>query len=253
MNFYELKEITTRIRNGNLDIGGPHYSLGLAHGILQAHYSGYNKITAIEFGVGQGGSFKNLLKAADFYRNRFGIEIEIYGFDNGTGLPQSTGYKDHPEIWSKGQFVSPNLEVWQTQLPPWAHFIIGDVATTVPEFSTQFMQGDSKIAFVSVDVDYHSSSVNALKIFEMSPECYVPAVPIHFDDIISLITFSKFAGQELAIEEFNQTHELRKIERKDHFRIQNFHVCHIFDHPIRTGAVPPVHPFEIHFDGGLSL
>jgi hypothetical protein len=254
MILHELQQITTQIRNNQINIGGFHYPMGLAHGILQASYSGYKKITAIEFGVGTGGSFRNLLKAAEFYSQRFGIEIEIYGFDNGTGLPDPIpGYKDHPEIWQSGQFVAPNLEVWQTQLPPWAHFVIGDISKTIPEFNKKFAQGDSKIAFVSIDVDYYSSSAAAFKIFEMPATCYVPAVPIHMDDIISLITFSKYAGQELAINEFNDTHELRKLERKDHFRIQNFHVCHVFDHPIRTGEVKPLQPFEIHFDGPLSL
>lgn len=254
MSLQQLQNITRQVRNGTLDIGGFHYPMGLAHGVLQALYSGYNKITAIEFGVGTGGSFRNLLKAAEYYRKEFGLEIEIYGFDNGTGLPNPIpGYKDHPEIWSQGQFVAPNLEVWQTQLPQWAHFIIGDINKTVNEFSKKFAESDSKIAFVSVDVDYYSSSAAAFKIFEMPATCYVPAVPIHMDDIISLITFSKYAGQELAINEFNDAHELRKLERKDHFRIQNFHVCHVFDHPIRTGEVKPVHPFEIHFDGHLAL
>jgi hypothetical protein len=249
-----LQDITGQIRNGTLDIGGFHYPMGLAHGILQAACSGYNKITAIEFGVGPGGGFRNLLKAADFYRRHFNIEIEIYGFDNGVGLPDPVpGYKDHPEIWSQGQFVAANLEVWQTQLPPWAHFVVGDVKETVPVFCKEFAKGDSKVAFVSVDVDYYSSSVFALKILDMPPTCYVPAVPMHMDDVQSLITFSEYAGQELAIKEFNDAHKLRKIERKDHFRIQNFHVCHIFDHPIRTGEVKPLQPFEIHFDGPMSL
>ena len=254
MSLQQLQSITSQVRNGTLDIGGFHYPMGLAHGVLQALYSGYTKITAIEFGVGTGGSFRNLLKAAEYYRQQFNIEIEIYGFDNGTGLPDPIpGYKDHPEIWSQGQFVAPNLEVWQTQLPPWAHFVVGDINKTISKFKEKFAQDDSKIAFVSVDVDYYSSSAAAFKIFEMPATCYVPAVPIHMDDIISLITFSKYAGQELAINEFNDAHELRKLERKDHFRIQNFHVCHIFDHPIRTGEVKPLQPFEIHFDGPMAL
>ena len=49
-----LQEIASQIRAGTIDLGRKHYALGLAHGILQAYHCGYDKITAIEFGVGEG-------------------------------------------------------------------------------------------------------------------------------------------------------------------------------------------------------
>lgn len=239
-----ISEIATHIRSGALRFDRKHYALSLAHGILQAQQCGYNKLTAIEFGVGEGGGFRSLVHCAGYFRDQFGIEIEVYGFDNATGLPAPQGYKDHPELWAQGAFRLPNVDQLRSELPPWAHLVIGDIADTVPEFTKTFEQNDSKIGFISVDVDFYTSTAATLKVLDMPPLNYVPAVPMYFDDIKWHITFSKYAGQELAIEEFNRDHELRKLESKENFMIENFHVCHIFDHPIRTGEVKPIWPLD---------
>ena len=242
----KISQIASRIRDGSLDFGRSHYALALLHGVLQAEHCGYNKITAIEFGVGEGGGFVALVNAAEYLRRACNIEIEVYGFDTCAGLPEIQGYKDHPEVWSAGQFVTPNPQHLINQLPEWAHLIIGNISETIPEFISNFPQTNSKIGFISVDVDLYSSTVPTLTIFEMEPELYVPAVPIYFDDVNWLITYSQFAGEALAINEFNARNDLRKIEQKENFKIENFHVCHIFDHPVRTGKVKPLIPFEIY-------
>lgn len=242
-----INKIATQIRSGELDLGRQHYALSLLHGVLQAAHCGYKKITAIEFGVGGGGGLLALVKAAKYFRDTCNIEIEVYGFDTCSGLPALTGgYKDHPEIWRQGQFVTPNPQSLVSNFPDWAGLIIGDVTHTVPEFIKTFKDTNSKIGFVSVDVDLYSSTVPVLKLFEMEPEFYVPAVPMYFDDVNWLITYSQYAGEALALNEFNQRNTLRKIEAKENFNIENFHVCHIFDHPIRTGKVSPAIPFEIY-------
>ena len=242
-----IQEIAAQVRNGNLDLGYKHYALGLMHGIVQAQYSGYKKIIAIEFGVGTGIGLLSLIKAAEYFRNS-GIDIEVYGFDTGTGLPTPTGdYRDHPEIWTAGQIAMPgSIENFKKNLPPWAHFIQGNVSETIDTFVEEFEKNDSVVGFVSMDLDYYSSTKDALKIFEMTPTKYVPAVPIYFDDMNWLITYSQWAGVGLAIKEFNEEHELRKLESKEiYFQIENFYVCHVFDNPIRTGAQSPVTQFEI--------
>lgn len=261
-----LQEVANQIRSGELNIGSrKHYALGLAHGILQAFHCGYKKITAIEFGVGEGGGFASLCTAAHYFRQTTDIEIELYGFDLGTGLPESNGdYRDHPEVWQPGLFRMHNVPQFVSQLPPFAHYIQGNLTETVPQFMEEFSKNDSVLAFVSVDVDYYSSSKAALKVFEMEPTNYVPAVPTYFDDINFLITYSEWAGQKLALNEFNQEHTLRKFDDKERFMIENFYVCQIFDHPVRNGKMPERIPFEIHakvegvvhgpmFNNGLAI
>jgi hypothetical protein len=242
----KISQIASRIRDGSLDFGRNHYSLSLLHGVLQAEHCGYSKITAIEFGVGEGGGFAALINSAEYFRRACNIEIEVYGFDTCSGLPEIQGYKDHPEVWKQGQFKTPNPQHLIEQLPEWAHLIIGNINDTISDFNSEFVKNDSRLGFVSVDVDLYSSTVPTLTLFELPPENYVPAVPIYFDDVNWLITYSQFAGEALAISEFNARNDLRKIESKENFNIENFHVCHVFDHPIRTGAIKPQIPFEIY-------
>jgi hypothetical protein len=127
----------------------------------------------------------------------------------------------------------------RSQLTGTSELIIGDVADTLPTFVASFDQRESKLGFVSLDLDYYSSSLACLPIFEMDPAIYIPAVPMYVDDMSWHITYSEYAGVQLAMKEFNQAHELRKIEAKPNFNIDNFHVCQVFDHPMRTGALKP--------------
>ena len=254
----QVIDIARQIRSGALNLGRRNYSLSLAHAVLQAQHCQYNKITAIEFGVAHGNGLRELCQAAAYFRQNCDIEIEVYGFDNATGLPPQThGYKDHPEIWSGGAFNMGNPDAIRAQLPPWAHLIIGDVADTVAEFTETFANTRSKVGFVSIDVDYYSSTVPCLKIFDMDPTLYLPAVPMYVDDMNWLITYNEWCGEALAIKEFNQTHELRKIDAKPNFKIENFHVCHVLDHPVRTGEETNRTVFEIFakpdYWGGLTI
>ena len=237
--------VREEVRNGNLDIGRKHYVLSLLLAVEQAQHSGYDKIVAIEFGVGAGHGLLSLVQAAEYCRTTFNINIEVYGFDSFEGLPLLWGYKDHPEIWSAGQFIEPDIDGLIAKLPSWCHLIVGNIEETINNFTENFWQLNAKIGFVSVDVDLYHSTVFALKIFEMLPDLYLPAVPTYFDDVNILITMSKYAGEMLAISEFNKMHVLRKIEERPNFRIDNFFVCHIFDHPMRTGEIKPAIPFEI--------
>lgn len=241
-----VQEVAKMIRDGSISFERNHYALSLLHGIIQAQHCGYDKITAIEFGVGQGGGLLSLVNAAECFRKLFNIEIEVFGFDTCTGLPEIKDFRDHPEIWDQGGFKTSNVDDLVSKLPEWAKLIVGDIKQTLPEFIKTFQKSDSKLAFASIDVDLYSSTVPTLKIFEMPPEFYVPAVPIYLDDVNWLITFSKYAGEQLAVEEFNQRKEFRKIESKENFNIENFYVCHIFDHPVRTGAVKARTHFEIY-------
>jgi hypothetical protein len=72
---------------------------------------------------------------------------------------------------------------------------------------------------------------------------------MYFDDNAKTLTQCQWAGEELAIHEFNATHALRKIERKDQFRwwLPNLFVLHVLDHPVRQGgALRPGFNLGIH-------
>lgn len=236
-------ELGRKIRSKEIDLGRENYALGLAHGVLQAIHCGYERISAVELGVAGGHGFLDLCKAAEYLRGEFDIEIDVYGFDNATGLGAGHDYRDHPEIWFKGQFQMPDPAILRAQMPGFAELIIGDVEDTLGDFERSALV--SPLGFVAIDVDYYSSTRSAMKIFSMKRECYVPAVPVYVDDVEVLISYNSWCGEALAIREFNERNDLRKIEPKMHYGIHNFHVCHVLDHPIRTGEIRPRFPFEI--------
>ncbi|MDR2154256.1 MAG: hypothetical protein LBE78_04415 [Burkholderiaceae bacterium] len=233
-----------KIRKKELEIGRMHYALGLAHGVRQAIHCGYDKLVAVELGVAAGSGLLSLCQAAEYFRNEFGMDIRVYGFDSAAGLPELAGYKDHPEVWWEGQFKMPDPEELRAKLPAFAKLLIGDVGDTITEFESEI--ADYQLGFIVVDLDFYSSTTRAMKIFEMNPLRYVPALPLYMDDTEVLISQNPWCGEELAIQEFNNNHEFRKIERKSHFwAIHNFYVCHVLDHPVRTGETRPRLPFEI--------
>ena len=84
-----------------------------------------------------------------------------------------------------------------------------------------------------------------MPLFDMPAENYLPAVPVFVDDMNTGITYNPWCGEAAAVSEYNQEHEHRKIEEKHVlWGIQNFHVLHLFDHPMRSGAVKPVHSLD---------
>jgi hypothetical protein len=200
------------------------------------------KVSVIEFGVWFGAGLKNLCEIADFLQQTLGIEFLIYGFDTGAGLPEVADWRDHPELWPSGSLAMPNFEELKSQLPDNCRLIIGDVKDTLPTFLEQHASAEAPIGFVSLDVDQYHSSVSALKVFDADPTHLTPAVPIWVDDSHVGVLQTTYAGEGLAIREFNDQHPLRKIEQKivrtdDYPRI--WHHCiyfaHIFDHPVRQG------------------
>jgi len=79
-----------------------------------------------------------------------------------------------------------------------------------------------------------------------SPKKYLPSVPIYVDDADLLLTVSEWTGERLAINEFNKESESRKIEKKN-VRYSRMYVCHVLDHPVRTGEMKPEIPFTITY------
>ncbi|MBF0276028.1 MAG: hypothetical protein HQK84_12430 [Nitrospinae bacterium] len=101
---------------------------------------------------------------------------------------------------------------------------------------------ETPVGFVSVDVDLYSSAKDCLKLFQGEAECYLPAVINWFDDVEHAITMNSWCGEALAIKEFNEANNFRKIEKKQvrtnrpqKWWHHQFYFAHILDHPVRTG------------------
>ncbi len=221
----------------------PHYAYGLLEAADQAREAGLDSFTAIEFGVAAGEGLLNLCKLADEVRAETGIKVRIAGFDAGQGMPPPVDWRDHPETFSAGDFPM-DVDGLKARLPSNCRLIIGPVSETVPEFLANELNASAPIGFVAFDLDYYSSTKQALAIFDdVDAAKYLFLPVLYFDDIV-LPNYSSWAGELLAIDEFNQEHAMRKIQQYRFLRsrrifknarwIDQIFLLHLFDHPRLT-------------------
>ena len=199
------------------------------------------KVSVIEFGVANGAGLSNIQHIAKKITKDTGISFDIYGFDTGKGMPPPASFKDHPDCYQEGDFPM-DFDRLQKTLDSNTKLIIGNIEETLPKFLTQKFD-ECPIAFISIDVDYYSSTVQALKILEMVPNHYLPRVIIYLDDLQDEF-HNSWCGELAAVSEFSEKHDYRKIERHTFTRsdrvfqrarwIDHIFVAHILDHPIRT-------------------
>lgn len=219
------------------------YAFPMLHAADEARAQGLSRVTVIEFGVAHGAGLLNLCAIAKSVTAATGVSFDVVGFDTGAGMPRAVDYRDHPEVWQEGDFPMDYSRL-QSALPPFAQIVIGDVADTIPAFLSK-LTPRAPLAFVSIDVDYYSSAKKALAIFASDPEQYLPAVTVYLDDI-GFETANPWCGELLAVREFNDQQDLRKIAPFSMLRatricknprwIDMMYTCHILDHPLRGTA-----------------
>lgn len=129
---------------------------------------GNRKLKILEFGVTHGSGLLNLCAICEKITASTDMQFDIYGFDSDIGMPDLRGYKDHPEIWHQGQFKSDH-DATRKQFPPNARLISGYIRNTIGDFCTTNLSAEAPVGFVSVDVDFYSSTLADFKIFE-SPQ-----------------------------------------------------------------------------------
>ncbi len=212
-----------------------HYAWGAICATDLAYQLSLDRISFAEFGVASGNGLIELEKIAFVLEEIYGIQIDVHGFDMGVGLPEIAGYRDLPNLWSKGYFPMDEQKL-RSQLKK-AELHLGNVSDTIPAFLDS---SPSPVAFVAHDLDLYSSTIDAFKLFEDKEDYLLPRVHIYFDDIIGF-TYSKFNGERLAIEEFNARNEKRKIDQiyrlsfflgKRTFWDESIYLLHIFDHAL---------------------
>lgn len=240
--FRDTLEVGAMVRENRL--GKASYALGVWIATLQAARLGIEQLKIFEFGVATGKGLFSLCEICRVMHESTGMEYEIFGFDSAEGMPALTGgYRDHPEIWFEGQFKHDHDAI-RVQLPSNARLVSGQIKDTLPAFCAEHLNHESPVGFVAVDVDLYSSTVEVFKLFgSTDPEVYLPVTVAYFDDINDLLTNNAWCGEMLAIREWNEVHELRKIEemrvRQNHSPAgwhDHLYGYHVLDHPVRTGA-----------------
>jgi hypothetical protein len=215
----------------------PHYLWSTLQGARIARALAVPSITAIEFGVAGGNGLLALEVAAEAAERLTGVGVHVVGFDSGGGMPPPVDHRDVPWVMQPGWF--PMDEAALSARLTRASLVLGPVADTVPEW----LAGDhAPIGFVSFDLDYYSSTMDAFAVFAGDPAACLPRVPCYFDDVFGY-GWSDFNGERAAIADFNAAHEHRKLGKIHGLRYQlapedhllpwheQLWLAHLFDHP----------------------
>jgi hypothetical protein len=181
----------------------PQYAFGVKQAVYLAKKLKHSTVSVIEFGVANGEGLLTLEKYATEIGKLSGVEVEVYGFDLGTGLPPPMDHRDLPYVWQRGQYQMD--EVGLKKKLKTAKLVLGDVGCEI----TNFIQSHhAPIGFISFDLDYYSSTSAALRLLLEAPDRGIlPRIICYFDDVISdgHQLHCDRAGELLAIREFNQT------------------------------------------------
>lgn len=217
------------------------YAFGALEAADIARANGLGAVTLIEVGVASGGGLMNLALIAERVSKETGIRCAVHGFDSGTGMPAAIDYRDHPDLYAPGDFTM-NAEALRAILPADCELHLGPLRSTLPRF-LETLDPAAPIGFVALDVDYWSSTVEALELFKGNPEKYLPRTVVYVDDI-ALDEHNSAAGANLAIAEFNRESPRRRLER--HPFLENRRIfrrpgwlkqtmfLHVLDHPRRS-------------------
>jgi hypothetical protein len=192
----------------------PAYAYCVYESALLAKQLGYSRISAIEFGVAGGNGLVALERYASKTAEQVGIEIEVYGFDTGLGLPPPADYRDLPYHWKPGFFRMDEQHL-RAKLQS-AELILGDIAETASDFFR--IHCPAPIAAVIHDLDFYSSTAAALRMFDVDEQYRIPRIFCYFDDIVGteVELYNDYTGERLAIYEFNQAHTAMKLSKAYH-------------------------------------
>ncbi|MFC7590542.1 hypothetical protein ACFQYP_47755 [Nonomuraea antimicrobica] len=217
----------------------PHYAYGVQQAAELARRLGVGRISVVEFGVAGGAGMVELNRMAALATAASGVKIDVYGFDTGAGLPKPTDHRDLPYIWREGDFVM-DVDALKARLAG-ATLVLGDISDTVG----QFLDGErpAPIGFVSIDVDFYSSTAAALRLFAGDHKYFLPRVFCYLDDTVGdddQVIHNDYVGELSAIREFNEANELMKLAPINGLRHKravaapwndNIQALHRFDHP----------------------
>jgi hypothetical protein len=187
----------------------PNYGYCLYNSAKLAVKLGYKKISAVEFGVAGGNGLLSFEYHAEQISRLLPIEIEVYGFDTGEGLPKPLDYRDLLYHWKEG-FYRMDVEALKAKLKI-AKLILGNVSDTLGGFFERTRP--APIGAISFDLDFYSSTKSALAILQGMHNYLMPRIFCYFDDTIGsdIELYNDFTGQRLAINEFNEENERIKL------------------------------------------
>jgi hypothetical protein len=238
INFFKLNKVIPYEIRLNYDlVTRPWYGYSIFTAAKMAKALNYKSISILEFGVAGGNGLINIEKHIDEIKKIIDIDFEVYGFDLETGLPKTESKKDLSYHWKEGFFKMKKKEL-EKKLKI-SKLVLGDVKETCFTFFEKYKP--APIGCVFIDLDYYSSTVHALQIFDGADNFFLPRLICYFDDVLGSENelYNEFSGELAAINDFNFTNKNKKIsklrclyERK--FRAgwnEMLYSYHNFEHP----------------------
>lgn len=213
------------------------YATGLQVACRYAAMFREKAITAIEFGVAGGNGLVALADHARRVKQQTGITVDVVGFDTGAGLPAVNDWRDAPWFYNPGDYPS-DLKALRKRLAGRATLISGDIRETFPEW---LRRNERPIGFISIDVDYYSSTAGILDTLEnCDPNSLLPISSVYLDDILCF-GVPRCSGELAAVADFNRGNRARQFDRADwisEFRpykealwLKRMFDLYCFDHP----------------------
>jgi hypothetical protein len=187
----------------------PQYGHLVFNAARLAKSLGYKRISVIEYGVAGGNGLLALEDHALRIEEMLGVEIEVYGFDTGKGLPPPADYRDLPFHWQEG-FFAMNFAALEKRLRK-AKLVLGDIKETAPSFFEVYKP--APVGAIAIDVDFYSSTVPGLEMLKAGEKYFLPRIFCYFDDTVGseIELYNDFTGERLAINEFNDANEHIKL------------------------------------------
>ena len=209
-----------------------NYAWGVLHAASVARHLGVERISVLEFGVAGGNGLVALELAAEAAP---GVEVEVHGFDTGAGLPAPVDHRDTPYVHAEGHF--PMDEAALRARLSRAQLHLGLVRDTLAAWSS-----GAPVGFVALDLDYFSSTVDALALFDLPAERLLPRVMVYVDDAVGY-PWGDTNGPRAAIAEFNAARTHRALDHLHGMRHmvprvsfdsrwpEALWLAHVYDHP----------------------
>ena len=212
-----------------------HYAYICYNAAKLAKKLNYDRISVIEYGVAGGRGLLILEEYAEEIKKLLNINIDVYGFDLGTGLPKPKDYRDLPYHWKEG-FFNMDEKNLRSKLKH-ANLIIGNIESTSKDFFLKY--NPAPIGAIVHDLDFYSSTKIALSMLKADTKFFLPRVYCYIDDTIGteIELYNDFTGERLAINEFNSQNENIKLSAPYHLLAQaneiwhhQIWICHFFKH-----------------------
>ena len=215
----------------------PHYGYCIFQSARLASLLNYPRISVIEFGCGGGNGLLDAEMHINEVMKLFAVSIDLYGFDGGSGLPPPADYRDMPHYFRAGLYEMDRSSLEQRLKR--AKLVIGDIREMCMTFLQKYKP--APIGCMLHDLDYYSSTRDALTLLDADASHFLPRIFMYFDDVIGddIWLCNEFTGQRLAIEEFNQAHKAKKL-CKNYYVLTRFpnslwpdriYIHHDFEHP----------------------